>query len=72
MTNRDYMQTLDNNCFESAMFCLIETTDYIPNVVAWLDEPYNPDDRFWQDVAEDARMGEDEYWEEYDESEGEG
>ena len=71
MTNRDYMQSLDDNWFESVMYCLMEKADHIPSTVKWLSDPYNQNDKFWKEVAEDALMGEDEYWEQYDEDEEE-
>lgn len=55
MTNREYMQTLDNEHFESTMWHLVNMDFNIADtiedptraVMAWLSAKYDPEDRLW-------------------------
>lgn len=55
MTNREYMQTLDNEHFESTMWHLVNMDFNIADtiedptraVMAWLSATYDPEDRLW-------------------------
>lgn len=55
MTNREYMQTLDNDHFESTMWHLVNMDFNIADtiedptraVMAWLSAKYDPEDRLW-------------------------
>lgn len=62
MTNRAYMQTLDDERFESVMYYLfngdfdLADSIYDPTnaVLAWLSATYYPEDRIWACVEYDC------------------
>lgn len=61
MKNRSYMQTLDNDHFESVMYHVVnmdftladQIEDPTMAVLAWLYAEYDPKDRLWDAVRED-------------------
>ena len=61
MTNRSYMQTLNNDYFESTMYHVVNMNfdladrivDPTAAVMAWLYAEYDPNDRLWQEVRDD-------------------
>lgn len=61
MTNRSFMQKMDNDHFESVMYHVVnmdfDLADRIEDptaaVMAWLYAEYDPEDRLWGLVAED-------------------
>lgn len=58
MTNREYMQTLDDDHFESTMYHLVNMHFTIANsiedptraVMTWLAAEYDPNDHLWVEV----------------------
>ena len=58
MTNREYMQTLDDDYFESTMYHLVSMNfniaysieDPTRAVMTWLAAEYDPNDRLWIEV----------------------
>lgn len=58
MTNREYMQTLDDDHFESTMYHLVNMNFTIADsiedptmaVMTWLAAEYDPNDRLWIEV----------------------
>jgi hypothetical protein len=61
MTNREYMQTLNDDYFESTMYHIVNMhftiADSIEDptraVMTWLVAEYDPNDRLWIEVNSD-------------------
>lgn len=61
MTNREYMQTLNDDYFESTMYYVVNMDFTIADsiedptlaVMTWLAAEYDPNDRLWIEVNDD-------------------
>lgn len=72
MTNREFMQSLSDDDFEATMYHVedgnFDIADSIADptraVLTWLAAEYDPNDRLWQTISDEAASVSDDYWEE--------